>query len=124
MTGSRWLAGALAAVALAAAGCGGDDDEETGGRETGTEQAAPQTDTGGLEDNLGKDTFAATCGGCHTLKAAGTSGQTGPNLDDLKPDVERVKEAIREGPGIMPENLVRGAEADAVAAFVAESAGS
>ena len=33
----------------------------------------------------GKTVFAKNgCGGCHTLKAAGTSGVTGPSLDKLK----------------------------------------
>ncbi|MBM3666113.1 MAG: c-type cytochrome [Actinobacteria bacterium] len=29
--------------------------------------------------------FAANCGGCHTLGAAGTTGDIGPNLDDVLP---------------------------------------
>ena len=38
-------------------------------------------DTG---DNLvaGKKDFVAKCGSCHTLKRAGTTGVTGPNLDE------------------------------------------
>ena len=33
----------------------------------------------------GKAIFAsAGCGGCHTLKAAGASGNVGPNLDDAE----------------------------------------
>lgn len=121
------MAALCATAALAVTGCGGDDEEEPA---PAPEQA--QTDTGGLSDtnpgadtaDAGREIFTGTCGGCHTLKAADTSGQTGPNLDELKPDAERVKTAIAEGPGIMPENLVEGPEADQVAAFVAESAGS
>ena len=35
-------------------------------------------------DNLvaGKTAFVAKCGSCHTLKRAGTTGVTGPNLDE------------------------------------------
>ena len=35
-------------------------------------------------DNLvaGKQNFVAKCGSCHTLKRAGTTGVTGPNLDE------------------------------------------
>jgi mono/diheme cytochrome c family protein len=29
--------------------------------------------------------FAATCGGCHILRAAGTTGTVGPNLDEVLP---------------------------------------
>ncbi len=71
----------------------------------------------------GKDLFASTCGGCHTLAAAGTTGTVGPNLDDLKPDQATVQAAIQNGPGAMPANLLTGAQAQQVAAFVAASAG-
>ena len=36
----------------------------------------------------GKDIFTANCGSCHTLEDAGTSGNVGPNLDQLKPSLE------------------------------------
>lgn len=42
------------------------------------------------------------CAVCHTLQDAGTSGEIGPNLDELKPDADRVAKAIREGLGVMP----------------------
>ena len=38
---------------------------------------------------LGKQAFAANgCGGCHTLKAAGSGGNVGPNLDKLAADAK------------------------------------
>ena len=42
------------------------------------------------------------CAVCHTLQDAGTTGTIGPNLDELKPDADRVAKAIREGLGVMP----------------------
>jgi mono/diheme cytochrome c family protein len=74
----------------------------------------------------GQDTFVSTCGSCHTLKAAGTTGRVGPDLDALKPDKARVLAAINNGgtgSGTMPKGLVTGAEAGAVAKYVSESAG-
>jgi mono/diheme cytochrome c family protein len=71
----------------------------------------------------GRDQFASTCGACHTLAAAGTTGTVGPNLDDLKPDQATVQAAINSGPGAMPANLLTGAQAQQVASFVATSAG-
>ena len=47
-------------------------DESTGGA-SGADLAA------------GKAAFTATCGGCHTLKDAGTTGNVGPDLDSLAP---------------------------------------
>jgi mono/diheme cytochrome c family protein len=112
MTFRRLAPALLASLALAA--CGGDDGGGGGGG--GDSESAPKAGTPA-------ETFANTCGGCHTLKAAGTSGQVGPNLDDLKPDAERVKTAIKQGPSVMPENLLKGAQADEVAQYVAENAG-
>jgi len=78
--------------------------------------------------------FAERCSGCHTLKAAGAQGSAnrelrnqGPNLDERIESVEDVLYAIRNGGfsgAIMPQNIVVGAEADAIAAFVAEYAGT
>ena len=105
----------LASLALAAAGCGGDDEGGGGGG---------GGDGGGGERASGpQQTFASTCGGCHVLQAAGTEGQVGPNLDELKPSADDVKQAIERGPSVMPENLLKGAEADAVAQYVADNAG-
>lgn len=103
------LAGLLALV-LAAAGCGGDDGGGGG-------------DGGGSQASGPAKLVADSCGGCHTLAAAGMEGQVGPNLDDLKPDAATVKEAIAKGPSVMPENIVTGADADTVANYVAENAG-
>ena len=43
-----------------------------------------------------------SCAVCHTLKHAGTEGQLGPILDELKPDANRVATALRNGVGNMP----------------------
>ncbi len=59
------------AVVLLAVACG------TGGISTGGDVAQ------------GKKLFASTCGSCHTLSAAGTSGVIGPNLDDAFGDVRK-----------------------------------
>lgn len=113
---TRWTAtlGTCLLVALAT-GCGGDDEPGTNTTGERPEQAASDDP---------KAVFASTCGGCHTLADAGTGGSVGPNLDDLKPDEARVLAAIKEGPGSMPENLLTGADAEEVAAYVSSAAGS
>lgn len=74
----------------------------------------------------GVEEFKTTCGGCHTMKAAGTSGTTGPNLDAVKPDEATVLHAIKNG-GLtgttMPKNLYTGKKAQEAAEFVAKYAG-
>jgi mono/diheme cytochrome c family protein len=50
----------------------------------------------------GKTLFTANCTGCHTLADANASGTVGPNLDDLKPDYQRVTAQVTNGGGVMP----------------------
>jgi mono/diheme cytochrome c family protein len=78
--------------------------------------------------------FASHCSGCHTLDAAGTQGSgnrgervQGPNLNQRTETYEDALYAIENGGfsgAIMPQNIVVGKEAEAIAEFVAESAGS
>jgi mono/diheme cytochrome c family protein len=67
----------------------------------------------------------AGCGSCHTLGAAGSSGQAGPNLDDLRPTFEAVRDKVRSGGGGMPSfaDDLTSAQIRDVAAFVATRAG-
>ena len=43
----------------------------------------------------------ATCGTCHTLQAAGSTGNIGPNLDQLKPSIPQIIYAVTNGIGVM-----------------------
>jgi cytochrome c6 len=95
---------------------------------TGTTSTAGSTatTTGGSTADVaaGKTAFTATCGGCHTLKDAGTNGQVGPDLDSLAPlTVQRVAQQIMNGGGPMPPKLLTGQDAANVAAYVASVAG-
>jgi cbb3-type cytochrome c oxidase subunit III len=107
------------AVALLLAGCG------TGGK----------AESKGADVQTGEKLFTQSCGGCHTLAAAGTSGTIGPNLDDaFGPSLKQgfkestiqnvVLDQIRIAAAPMPRNLVRGQDAQDVAAYVASVAGS
>jgi cytochrome c6 len=78
----------------------------------------------GADVAAGKTAFTATCGGCHTLKDAGTNGNVGPNLDSLAPlTAERVAKQIANGGQIMPPKLLTGKDASNTAAYVASVAG-
>ena len=116
----------MIAVALAAGGCGGGDEEATT-EEPATQETpaatATATEEGAEQASAGRDIFVRTCGGCHTLGDAGTSGQVGPSLDEVAPSEEQVLSAIESGPGQMPENLLQGEEAQQVADYVASAAG-
>ena len=80
--------------------------------------------------NLGRKVFTElaqpTCATCHTFQDAGAHGQIGPNLDELKPDVQRVAAAVTSGVGAMPaqkDNLTN-EQIQAVAHYVAQMTGS
>jgi mono/diheme cytochrome c family protein len=99
-----------------------------GGEAAGGEQAGGEGGGGGgaAATAEGKQIFTQSCGTCHTLSDAGTSGTVGPNLDQLKPDTARVQSAIENGgagTGAMPANIVTGSEAEAVADYVSSAAG-
>jgi cbb3-type cytochrome c oxidase subunit III len=117
----RAVAAALISVAaLAVAGCGTDGL---------TPEAADPAE--------GKTLFKQNCGNCHTLREAGTEGSnpianpaSGPNLDDAFAaarmegfEESAIRETVRHQIDFptppMPEDLVEGDEADAVAAYVA-----
>jgi cytochrome c553 len=72
----------------------------------------------------GEKVFAsAGCGGCHSLSAAKSNGQTGPNLDQAKPSYDVVVRQVSNGGGGMPSfsgKLSTGQIRD-VASFVAAS---
>ena len=100
----------------------------------GTQSASPEAVASNLE--TGKDLFVTNCGACHTLAKAGTDGVVGPNLDDLlappsatAPDPSTIKprvlSAIENGvAGRMPKGVLSGQQADEVATFVSQVAGT
>jgi cytochrome c553 len=89
-----------------------------------TTGAAPPPVAATGDPAAGKQVFAsAGCGGCHTLKAAGSSGNVGPNLDQLKPAAARVAHQVEVGGGPMPsfKATLSPKQIQDVAAFVATS---
>ena len=59
------------------------------------------------------------------MPAPWTSGDIGPNLDDLQPDAATVEAKVRNGGGGMPafDGRLSDAEIAAVAKYVADNAG-
>ena len=114
------LAGALGAIAFALTGCGAVGHEGI--------------DKQGASASSAKQAFTSNCGGCHVLKAAGTQGTTGPNLDDAFACAEHqgfkrstirdvVRGQIDYASPPMPRELVKGQQADDVADYIATVAG-
>ena len=62
----------------------------------------------------------AQCGVCHTLQAAGSEGQIGPNLDYVKPSIDQIIYVVTNGVGVMQswEGILTKEEIEAVAYYV------
>ena len=75
--------------------------------------------------DLGLDVYnnKAQCGVCHTLQTAGSSGDIGPNLDQLKPSIDRIIYVVTNGIGVMQawEGILTYEEIEAVAYYVFNS---
>jgi mono/diheme cytochrome c family protein len=74
----------------------------------------------------GKEVFlgtTASCGACHTLADAGTTGAVGPNLDETKPPLELVIDRVTNGQGAMPAfgGILSEQEIQDVAAYVVQA---
>jgi mono/diheme cytochrome c family protein len=137
----------LAAAATSAAACGGSSS--SGGGSTATSSSGPATGstaatTQSSDSSAGSHSSSASgggsasssaaglkvftsagCGSCHTLAAAHSHGDVGPNLDDLKPSEALVEHQVTNGGAAMPSFAGRLSKAQiaAVATFVASVAG-
>jgi hypothetical protein len=118
---------AVAAVAAVAIGCGTEANDV---KQPGVITGVPQ------QYELGAKLFVERCSGCHNLDLVGAEGGAlkvrdrervdGPNFNVRKEDRASVLYAIRNGGfsgAIMPQDIVVGKEADAVANFLARYAG-
>jgi cytochrome c6 len=98
--------------------------ETTSTETTGT--TAPSQAAG--DPVAGKQVFLGTagCSSCHTLADAGSTGNVGPNLDDLKPTYDAVEQQVTNGGGVMPafKDTLSEKQIEDVSAYVSSVAGS
>ncbi len=123
MARPKIIATIVAALALAGLGAG------CGSQEIKLSKSDPY--------HRGAVLFRDHCSGCHTLATVGAEGSAtsikdrvrtnGPNFNQRKENVQQVLYAIRNGGfsgAIMPENIVVGADAQAIADFLAKYSGA
>jgi uncharacterized membrane protein len=115
-----WLVAAIAVVVMFV--LLRPEDEPGDVRAPGSAAAAPASSAVLAE---GEEVFAEHCAACHTLADADATGTVGPNLDSAAPDEQLVHDRVTNGEGGMPafRGKLEEDEIDAVAAYVAESAG-
>jgi cytochrome c553 len=147
------LATLLAAIGIAAAGCGGEEEASpspetvsgsvatsttsttttpstttTTGQTGSSSTSTTTTGTAGKGNPAaGKSIFtgSAGCTNCHTLADAGSTGTVGPNLDDAKPPFDLVVDRVTNGKGVMPpfKGTLTPTQIQDVAAYVSSVAG-
>lgn len=141
-----WALIAVAAIAFVGGvligDLGGSPETKTVYLSAAESEAAAATETAEAEEPApsgkgGAQLFTSIgCGGCHTLAAAGTTGETGPNLgESLAPDdntagieemIVHPNEEVVEGypPNVMPQNYgesLSPAEVEELAEFLVAS---
>ena len=76
--------------------------------------------------NKGKEVFleAGNCAACHTLSDAGSIAEIGPNLNQIRPQVQTILMSVRNGIGVMPamEGILTDEEIEAVAHYTSVAA--
>ncbi|HTR75601.1 MAG TPA: PQQ-binding-like beta-propeller repeat protein [Solirubrobacterales bacterium] len=126
-------AGAPVQSALAATG-GEEEGENSSGEESEEAKEGSEEAEGGEEEAgggeaaalaAGEEVFDGTCSSCHTLAAAGSHGNVGPNLDELEPSKGLVIHQVTNGGGGMPAfgSTFSKEEIEDVATFVSHWAG-
>ena len=107
---------------------GKEKEEKAGAAETPTTTSATAPLQVQGDSAAGKAVFVGTqagCKNCHTLKAAGSTGTVGPNLDQLtpKPSYDRIVLQVEKGGAIMPafKGTLTDKQIHDVAAFVFKS---
>ncbi len=117
-------------LTLLLAACGSSEDRDTSPSDVQGETPTGETQTGDGGGGEGDAEAGAAlfteqgCGSCHVLADAGSTGTTGPNLDELQPSFDAAFQQIQNGGGGMPAYDQLGEEAIAnLAAYVSERAG-
>ena len=96
----------LALFAILLVGCGGGEEQSATAESadtTATQTETGETETGGGGEAVegdpaaGEQVFASNgCGSCHEFQPAGSSGTTGPNLDELADLAENANQPLAE----------------------------
>lgn len=133
-SGDTEASGTIGGEITIGTGTVGTPVDEGGEATDGGEAAATTAEDAGGETAAAAEGDAAAgaavwesggCGGCHTLAAAGSAGNVGPNLDEVKPSYDAVLDIVTNGRGAMPAFSGQLSEDDIknVSAYVAENAG-
>lgn len=104
----------LVGATLALAACGSDEAEEKPANDSGSSSETTTADAGDAAK-----LYENKCSQCH---GQNLEGGVGPALDKAGSSMSQadIEEIIKSGVGIMPANTLKGEDATAVAAWLAE----
>ena len=106
----------IAVLGALVAGCGGEETVSPTAETVVGEQPQTQPQAQG-DPQAGRQVFEAKgCGGCHTFEPANSSGQTGPELNDLaglaekagQPEDEFIRQSITQPNAYVEEGFPEG----------------
>ncbi|MDF2684370.1 MAG: cytochrome [Brevibacillus sp.] len=113
-----------AVLAFSLSACGGGQTTQPPANQPATEKPATETPSttapsGSYDAATAEALFKNTCAGCHgqTLE-----GAVGPNLQKIGGELtkDQILEVLSKGKGAMPPGLVKGADAENIAAWLAD----
>lgn len=105
------ISGIVLAIGITACGGNNDDNAGKGNKSSGGEKSS-------VDASAAKDVFKSNCASCH---GKNLEGKNGPELKDVGSDMSKdeIRKQIKNGGGGMPGGLIKGDEADNVAAWLA-----
>lgn len=113
-----------AVLVFSLSACGGGQQTQPPANQPATEAPATETPSttapsGSYDAATAEALFKNTCAGCHgqTLE-----GAVGPNLQKVGAQLnkDQILEVLNKGKGAMPPGLVKGADAETIAAWLAD----
>ncbi|MED1952384.1 cytochrome c [Brevibacillus nitrificans] len=114
---SLFVVAAVLVFSLSA--CGGGNTAQPPANQPSTETPSTTAPSGSYDAATAEALFKNTCAGCHgqTLE-----GAVGPNLQKVGGQLnkDQILEILNNGKGAMPPGLVKGADAETLAAWLAD----
>ncbi|EJL46863.1 MULTISPECIES: cytochrome c551 [Brevibacillus] len=109
---------AVLAFSLSACG-GGNQQTQPPAEKPATETPSTTAPSGSYDAATAEALFKNTCAGCH---GQSLEGAVGPNLQKIGSQLskEQILEVLNNGKGSMPPGLVKGTDAENIAAWLAD----
>ncbi|NGQ95668.1 cytochrome c [Brevibacillus sp. SYP-B805] len=110
---------AAGAFLILASACGTGQQTQPPAQTTPPSQTTPPASSTTYDAAAAENVFKSTCAGCH---GQNLEGMVGPNLTHVgsKYSKDQIREILEKGKGSMPAGLVKGADADNIAAWLAD----